>query len=485
MTRSLSLRVLLPALAALLAGLAVGAAGWVDPWFATGDAETILLRTEPAGAAVTVDGVYRGRGPLSLRLPVPGRYRLRVTAEGYLPHHAAWTPISGTEHRVALRPRPTAALAVRSEPSGATVVVGGATRGRTPLELDGLPPGRTSVTLLLTNHIPETRAVDLSPGEPTELSLDLRHRQVEAYRALLAERPHDIQVHNDLVRLLFVLGRDRDAARAILDALEILGDEGARRRHPEEAEKTWKEFQAIHRQKGGRIARVLDEEVVRALAEDTVSARAARAYVQNRGPWNDPRRLEQVLAAALLHGRFAQAAPLIDAVADTGNRRALFGAVDRVLEAEALDGGTAVLLLETLRHFAGRLDGEARTALLERFGTLLGTVSAAEVPPAEVPRLLIARVWYMGRVGVGEGREALLEELRAAIRNERNARLRQELRLELARLEFEEGNLETARELARAIVEDRSWRSRENLRAARELLERIAVRERGGAPGAP
>jgi hypothetical protein len=76
--RSTVTRVLCRALVALLAIGVPGAGAWqVDPGTA------VSLSTDPAGAAVYVDGQARGVTPVELSLP-PGEHRVRLAKDGYL-----------------------------------------------------------------------------------------------------------------------------------------------------------------------------------------------------------------------------------------------------------------------------------------------------------------------------------------------------------------------------------------------------------------
>jgi hypothetical protein len=129
----------------------------------------LAVESQPAGAIVAVNGVPRGRTPLRLTL-APGDYRLEVR-HGALVRLTTVKVRSGSSvsqylelGRPAGNLAPAAgALRVTSEPSGATVSVDGALRGRTPLDLE-LPAGRHSVTLRHGSRR-ETREVRVAAGE--------------------------------------------------------------------------------------------------------------------------------------------------------------------------------------------------------------------------------------------------------------------------------------------------------------------------------
>ena len=93
----------------------------------------VTVTSEPAGAQVFVDGEDRGVTPLTTQI-MAGNHPVELQMEGFKP----WTtdvqvkanePLSLGPIRLGL---PDGRLAVRSEPSGASVSVGGVYRGQTP-----------------------------------------------------------------------------------------------------------------------------------------------------------------------------------------------------------------------------------------------------------------------------------------------------------------------------------------------------------------
>ena len=136
----------------------------------------ILVRTEPPGALVTVDGVRRGETPLSLEEVAYGDHEVVITRSGFSPVSQTIT-VSPTESvstiGVTLTPgrhleSPPGAievgpLVVESLPPGARVVVDGEFVGTTParldvaigrhvviIEIDGYPAWSTTVAVTET-----------------------------------------------------------------------------------------------------------------------------------------------------------------------------------------------------------------------------------------------------------------------------------------------------------------------------------------------
>lgn len=123
---------------------------------AAGDA-ALFVSSEPGEAQVFVDGVSIGRtSQLDVAMLAPGRYRLEVRKEGFLPDtrmielrtgdtsfvHVVLTAISGGSIQVSATPR-------------AAVVLDGVPSGTTPVALSALP-GTHSVTLRRPGFVEET-----------------------------------------------------------------------------------------------------------------------------------------------------------------------------------------------------------------------------------------------------------------------------------------------------------------------------------------
>ena len=125
----------------------------------------VSIASEPAGAEVRVAGELRGRTPVSLEL-MAGSHRVELRLDGFKPWVSdvqvlANQPLALGPVRLGL---PDGRLAVRSAPAGANVTVGGAYRGRTPLEIDIRPDVEQSVAVLREGYEPASRPVSVSPG---------------------------------------------------------------------------------------------------------------------------------------------------------------------------------------------------------------------------------------------------------------------------------------------------------------------------------
>jgi formylglycine-generating enzyme required for sulfatase activity len=112
----------------------------------------LLVRSEPDGAAVSVDGVYRGQTPLELDLSPNGEHRLELSKAGFDPASREVTLSPGKSEVVTVTmAEQTVEFLVDSRPPGAEVLVDGELRGTTT------PDGLTVVLAGIWPHSVEVR----------------------------------------------------------------------------------------------------------------------------------------------------------------------------------------------------------------------------------------------------------------------------------------------------------------------------------------
>jgi hypothetical protein len=131
---------------------------------------TVSVNTNPPGALVEVDGTPRGQTPISLSVAA-GSHTLVVRGNGE-PRTVPINVSAGAQlsQYIELPAGNTiiGQLAVRSEPAGATLIVDGAPRGKTPITLLDLTPGEHTVTLE-SDHGSVTQKVTIEAGVPASL----------------------------------------------------------------------------------------------------------------------------------------------------------------------------------------------------------------------------------------------------------------------------------------------------------------------------
>ena len=146
----------------------------------------LLVRTDPPGATVTLDGVGRGQTPLSLGDVSFGTHRLEVSRAGFgsvqrevtlneeetvVPVGVSLTP-AGRSAVAGGDAAQTGSLAVRSRPPGAQVMVDETVAGVTPLVV-ALPVGRHQVRIQGDGYRPWVTSVEVLGSERAQVSASL------------------------------------------------------------------------------------------------------------------------------------------------------------------------------------------------------------------------------------------------------------------------------------------------------------------------
>ena len=155
----------------------------------------VSVTSEPAGAEVIVAGRTIGRTPARFEL-MAGSHRVELRHEGFKPWVSdlqveANTPLEIGPVQLGL---PDGRLAVRSTPAGASVTVGGAYRGRTPLEIDVRPDIVQDVSVMRDGYEPGRREVRVAAGGRAVVELAL---QPILGQVVVSARPADAQLYVD------------------------------------------------------------------------------------------------------------------------------------------------------------------------------------------------------------------------------------------------------------------------------------------------
>lgn len=126
---------------------------------------TIAISSEPAGADVTVNGVQRGKTPLTVSGVPKGRAVVRFHLDGFIDETRELTVNAGDEQAlpIVLKGLP-GTLRLTSVPDGARFYVNGEARGKGPLALPGLASGDYEVRAELDGHAPLTKTLHLANG---------------------------------------------------------------------------------------------------------------------------------------------------------------------------------------------------------------------------------------------------------------------------------------------------------------------------------
>ena len=137
------------------------------------------VRSEPAGAAVIVDGTQAGRTPLRRKV-AEGNHALevRADAEHLRPHSAHVAVRRGTEEKLVVTLEEiTGALLVATEPPGATVSVDGQRVGTSPVRMEAARVGRREVVIEKEGWERKVLAVTVAEGRTAMERVTLEERK--------------------------------------------------------------------------------------------------------------------------------------------------------------------------------------------------------------------------------------------------------------------------------------------------------------------
>jgi formylglycine-generating enzyme required for sulfatase activity len=141
----------------------------------------IQLESNPSGASVSIDGVFKGRTPLRLGEDdglQGGAALLSVSLPRYRTDERTVSLVPGTSTALRCDLVPVwSGIEIRTDPEGASVLLGGVLRGHTPLVLgegDGLSPGKTALELRLPGYQTERRELVLVAGANPSSSLQMK-----------------------------------------------------------------------------------------------------------------------------------------------------------------------------------------------------------------------------------------------------------------------------------------------------------------------
>jgi hypothetical protein len=159
----------------------------------------IVVRSTPSRAGVTVNGIWRGRTPLTLDDLSFGDYVVRVVADGYQIRREEFSLSASNASRTLSmqleRQRPPAArgrpnqpaprpaapaeaspgtyfgvVFVDSRPQGAKVLIAGKEYGKTPLRIPEVPIGSHVVRLELPDHSSWTKPIRVAAGQEVRVT---------------------------------------------------------------------------------------------------------------------------------------------------------------------------------------------------------------------------------------------------------------------------------------------------------------------------
>jgi hypothetical protein len=143
----------------------------------------LVVRSQPAGALVTIDGALSGETPVTVRDLSLGTHLVQIARPGHEPRVERVTLTSGAPVQrvnvelvrgLDLGAPMRGAITVDSRPRGARVSIDGKYIGRTPLRWPDALPGAHQVVLDLAGYARTTIPVTVRQGEPARVAATLR-----------------------------------------------------------------------------------------------------------------------------------------------------------------------------------------------------------------------------------------------------------------------------------------------------------------------
>jgi hypothetical protein len=128
---------------------------------------SIVVDSSPSGAAIYLNGNYRGVAPLTIHNVAQGSYTVGAELDGYNPYTTTISVSAGLQSNVYCtlsRIVSSGALYVTSVPSGSMVYLDGNYRGRTPLSLNNIATGSHIVECDLAGYYDWKSTVSVPVG---------------------------------------------------------------------------------------------------------------------------------------------------------------------------------------------------------------------------------------------------------------------------------------------------------------------------------
>ncbi|MCK5850643.1 MAG: PEGA domain-containing protein [Kiritimatiellae bacterium] len=132
------------------------------------------VTTTPTGATILCDGIPKGVAPVGIANIKPGKHLITATLAGY--HEIRKTVMLRKEQMlpVSLKMEPlTGLIIVHSNPTGATIQINGADRGKTPLLLADLPIGEHRMGISITGYRSKEKDIRIISRTPRKIDIDL------------------------------------------------------------------------------------------------------------------------------------------------------------------------------------------------------------------------------------------------------------------------------------------------------------------------
>ncbi len=144
------------------------------------DSGTLNVTTQPAGAKVLVNGLFRGKTPLTVSDIPKGRATIKLDLEGYyqVSRELSFNASDVQDLAVNLEGMP-GKLHLFGAPEGVRFYVNGIPHGESPAKMENLKPGVYTIRAVHEQAAPLERTIVLAPGQT----------RMEEFRLTLYDQP--------------------------------------------------------------------------------------------------------------------------------------------------------------------------------------------------------------------------------------------------------------------------------------------------------
>jgi hypothetical protein len=155
----------------------------------------LVIRTEPPGAAIQIDGRPAGSSPYTNRNMSPGTVKVNAEKEGYQPWEMEVAVEASKKFEMLVYLKPAeGSLEFVSEPSGARVSLDGREIGDTPLTVSRVSSGEHTVRITKDEYIVHEERIDLKGAERRTIQALLKKTAGEL---LVSTEPEDAEIYID------------------------------------------------------------------------------------------------------------------------------------------------------------------------------------------------------------------------------------------------------------------------------------------------
>jgi len=135
----------------------------------------IYVSSSPSEAYISLDGINKGRTPMTIHNVKEGSHTIKITASGYEDYNRRVTVTAGdTEDVIANLVKQTGAIYVSSTPTGANIYLDKVYQGRTPLRIDNVGLGSHTIKINKTFYSASYTRVTVTAGDTVDVSVTLK-----------------------------------------------------------------------------------------------------------------------------------------------------------------------------------------------------------------------------------------------------------------------------------------------------------------------